>query len=326
MNELILELEEITPKEFFGAQNANIELLKKYFPKLKIVARGNKIKAYGDEDLLEEFDTRMTMLMKHFGKYNKLDENSIERVLTSNSSEDYSTSAKSGEVIVHGVGGSFPKGTIHIIGIDSELSPENKHIAVKLDDHYFICANNGIMSMICSEIAPEKIVEINIHDKIETSFPVLDVFVKVACHIARGGTLEVIGKVINTIKPIKNLIPFVNDEKTQIIGSVIYIDNYGNVVTNIKRNFFENIQKTRPYEISARSYKFNKILNKYSEVIDFNIEESKRNVEGKGLVVFNSSDYLEIAVYKSNSSTVGSASTLMGLKTMDTVTVNFLKP
>ena len=109
MNELILELEEISPKEFFGAQNANIELLKKYFPKLKIVARGNKIKAYGDQDLLEEFDTRMMMLMKHFGKYNKLDENVIERVLTSNSSADYSTSAKSGEVLVHGVGGKLIK-------------------------------------------------------------------------------------------------------------------------------------------------------------------------------------------------------------------------
>jgi len=83
LNELILELEEISPKEFFGAQNANITLLKKYFPKLKIVARGNKIKAYGDEELLDEFDRRMTMLMTHFGKYNKLDENVIERVLTS---------------------------------------------------------------------------------------------------------------------------------------------------------------------------------------------------------------------------------------------------
>jgi len=109
LNELILELEEITPKEFFGAQNANIVLLKKYFPKLKIVARGNKIKAYGDEDLLEEFDRRMTMLIKHFAKYNKLDENVIERVLTSQSSDDYKTSAKSGEVIVHGVGGKLIK-------------------------------------------------------------------------------------------------------------------------------------------------------------------------------------------------------------------------
>lgn len=219
---------------------------------------------------------------------------------------------------------SFPKGTIHIIGIDSELNPENKHIAVKLDDHYFICANNGIMSMICAEIVPEKIVEINIHDKIETSFPVLDVFVKVACHIARGGTLEIIGKVINTIKPIKNLIPFVNDEKNQIIGSVIYVDNYGNVITNITQKFFEEVQKTRDFEISARNHKFKKIYSKYSDIVNFEIEESKRNDEGKGLVVFNSSGYLEIAVYKSNCTTVGSASTLMGLKTMDTVTVNFM--
>ncbi|MDP5081829.1 MAG: SAM-dependent chlorinase/fluorinase [Winogradskyella sp.] len=220
---------------------------------------------------------------------------------------------------------SFPKGTIHIVGIDSELSPENKHIAIKLDDHYFICANNGIMSMICAEIVPEKIVEINIHDKIETSFPVLDVFVKVACHIARGGTLEVIGKVINTIKPIKNLIPFVNDEQNQIIGNVLYIDNYGNVVTNIKKKFFESVQKTRAFEISARSHKFKIIYSKYSDIINFEIEESKRNDEGRGLVVFNSSGYLEIAVYKSNCKTVGSASSLMGLKIMDTVSVNFSK-
>ena len=109
MNELIIELEEITPKEFFGAQNVNIELLKKYFPKLKIVARGNKIKAFGDEELLEEFDRRLGMLLAHFGKYNKLDENVIERVLTSQSSDDYTTSEKSGEVIVHGVNGKLIK-------------------------------------------------------------------------------------------------------------------------------------------------------------------------------------------------------------------------
>lgn len=109
MNELIIELEEIAPKEFFGAQNVNIELLKKYFPKLKIVARGNKIKAYGDEDLLEEFDKRITMLTTHFAKYNKLDENAIEAVLTSANSEDYTTSEKSHEVIVHGVGGKIIK-------------------------------------------------------------------------------------------------------------------------------------------------------------------------------------------------------------------------
>lgn len=220
---------------------------------------------------------------------------------------------------------SFPKGSIHLIGIDSELNPENKHIAIKLDGHYFICANNGIMSMICNEVAPEKIVEINIHDKIQTNFPVLDVFVKVACHIARGGTLEVVGKIISEIKPIKNLIPFVNEDKSQIIGSIIYIDNYGNVITNIKRKFFEQIQKGRIFEIAARSYKFSKIFVKYSDIVNFDMPEEDRQDEGKGLVVFNSSDYLEIAIYKSDLASVGSASSLMGLQMRDTVTINFMK-
>lgn len=227
--------------------------------------------------------------------------------------------------IIQNAYNSFPKGTIHIIGIDSELNPENKHIAVKLDDHYFICANNGIMSMICTEISADKIVEINIHDKITTSFPVLDVFVKVACHIARGGTLEVIGKVIDHIKPISNLKPQVNDEQDKIIGSIIYIDHYGNVVTNIKRSFFESVQKGRAFEISVRSEKFKIIHDNYSDVVNFDLPHDKRHDDGKGLVVFNSSNYMEIAVYKSNSSTVGSASTLMGLDLRDTVTVNFLK-
>ena len=109
MNELIIELTEISPREFFGLQNANIDLLKKYFPKLKLVARGSKIKAYGDEEVLEEFDRRITMLLDHFGTYNKIDENVIERVLLSRSKDDYETSVSSGDVLVHGVNGRLVK-------------------------------------------------------------------------------------------------------------------------------------------------------------------------------------------------------------------------
>ena len=109
MNELIIELTEISPQEFFGQQNANIELLKKYFPKLKIVARGNKIKVFGDEELLEEFDKRFDELTGQFAKYNKLDENMIERILTSNSKADYTSSSSSGDVLVHGVSGRLIK-------------------------------------------------------------------------------------------------------------------------------------------------------------------------------------------------------------------------
>ena len=105
MNELIIELTEISPRDFFGLENANIDLLKKYFPKLKLVARGNKIKAYGDDDLLEEFDRRITMLLEHAAKYNKIDENVIERVLLSRNKEEYEAPQGSGETIVHGVSG-----------------------------------------------------------------------------------------------------------------------------------------------------------------------------------------------------------------------------
>ncbi|MFK5971951.1 MAG: PhoH family protein [Flavobacteriaceae bacterium] len=109
MNELILELTEISPREFFGRHNENIDFIKKHFPKLKIVARGNKIKVYGDEELLEEFDKRFTMLIAHFTKYNTLDENAIEQVLSSNGTTDYETQKNSRETLVNGVNGRLIK-------------------------------------------------------------------------------------------------------------------------------------------------------------------------------------------------------------------------
>lgn len=217
----------------------------------------------------------------------------------------------------------FPKETIHIIGIDSELTPENKHLAVLLDGHYFICANNGILSLIASEIKPEKIVEINIHNTVESNFPVMDVFVRVACHLARGGTLEVIGKTIEAIKYMKEVEPYLNAEKNQIIGYVIYIDNYGNVVTNINRKLFENTGKGRSYNVLARNVKFSEIHETYSDAINFKIEKDKREEDGKKLAIFNSAGYIELAIYKSNPSTVGSASSLFGLELRDTITVKF---
>lgn len=108
MNERIIELTEINPKDFFGTQNSNIEQLKKYFPKIKVVARGTKIKIYGEQDLLDEFEMRLSMLIEHFNRYNKLDENSIERLLTSNSEDDKNLINPS-EVLVHGVNGKLIK-------------------------------------------------------------------------------------------------------------------------------------------------------------------------------------------------------------------------
>ncbi|MFK5971950.1 MAG: SAM-dependent chlorinase/fluorinase [Flavobacteriaceae bacterium] len=219
---------------------------------------------------------------------------------------------------------SFPEGTIHIVGVDSEPTPENQHIAVLVDGHYFISANNGVIGLISSEIKPEKIIEINIPNPIHGSFPVMDVFVKVACHIARGGTLEVVGKPFDGLKDLRGFAPTVTDNGNKIIGSVIYIDNYGNVVTNIHKNFFEAYRKGRDFELNARTTKIRQIHNTYSDIINFDLKKSKRKGAGDKLAIFNSSDYIELAIYKSDLNTVGGASTLLGLDYRDTITINFI--
>ncbi|NJB70248.1 hypothetical protein GGR42_000710 [Saonia flava] len=219
---------------------------------------------------------------------------------------------------------AFPEGTVHVVGIDSEPSPENKHIAVLVDGHYFISANNGVIGLITSEVKPDKVMEIDIPNPIQGSFPVLDVFVKVACHIARGGTLEVIGKPFAQLKELKEFAPRVSDNGKTITGSVVYIDNYGNVVTNIQKSLFEAYRNGRKFELSARNKKIGEIYNKYSDIINFDLEKSRRKGPGDLLALFNSSNYIELAIYKSDLNTVGGASTLLGLDYRDTITINFI--
>ncbi|MFT4642865.1 MAG: S-adenosylmethionine hydrolase [Candidatus Azotimanducaceae bacterium] len=218
---------------------------------------------------------------------------------------------------------SFPEGSIHIIGVDSELNKDMNHIALKLDNHYFICPNNGVISMIASEFRPEKIVEINIHDRVESSFPVLDVFVKVACHIKRGGTLEVIGKEIEDYKIITDIQPIISSNNDKITGSVIYIDNYGNVITNISQKLFNEIRQGREFELMAGRYPFNKIHEKYSDIVDFSIPKDERRYDGNRLAIFNSAGFIEISIYRSNLNTVGGASSLLNLNYRDQLTITF---
>ena len=218
---------------------------------------------------------------------------------------------------------NFPKGTIHIIGVESELTPENRHIAMLFEGHYFIGSDNGIFSMIKDDLKAEKIVEINIHENESPSFYILDAFVKVASHLSRMGKLEVIGKTIKTIKQITNINPVVNNKENQILGSVIYIDNYGNVVTNINRRFFNEIGKSRDYKIFARTVKFENIYDSYTDAIDFSSPKEKREEDGKKIAIFNSANHLELGIYKSNPKTYGSAASLFGLDYRDPITVKF---
>ena len=218
---------------------------------------------------------------------------------------------------------NFPQGSIHIVGVESEITPENGHIAMYFDGHYFIGADNGIFTMIKGEIKADKIVIININNQNAISFPALDTFIKVAAHLSRNGSLEVIGKATNEIRELVELKPVVNAKVDQIVGSVIYVDNYGNVITNITRKLFNEVGKSRKYTIFARNVKFKKVYETYSDAIDFTIPKEKREEDGKKIALFNDAEHLELAIYKSNPLSVGSAYNLFGLEYRDTVTVKF---
>lgn len=217
---------------------------------------------------------------------------------------------------------SFPKGSVHLIGVDSEQTLENKHIAMQWNDHFFICADNGILSILTQKIVPQKIVEINIHDRLHEGASDMDVFVKVACHLSKGGAMSVIGKEINTIKEIHELHAVVASDYNSIKGSVVYIDHFGNCVTNISQKLIQENGKGRAFEVKFGTKTIKSIHKSYS---DFKISErfSLKDYEGERLALFNEAGFLEIAIYKSNPSTVGSATSLLGLKFRDTVTIQY---
>ncbi|MFP9113207.1 PhoH family protein [Flavobacterium sp. RHBU_3] len=107
MNERIIELTDIAPKDFWGAQDAHLETIKKYYPKLKIVARGSTLKAFGEKELLDEFETRFKRLMLHFTRFNSIDDNVIERVISTGVQTEHMN--PSDKVLVHGLGGKLIK-------------------------------------------------------------------------------------------------------------------------------------------------------------------------------------------------------------------------
>lgn len=216
---------------------------------------------------------------------------------------------------------SFPKGTVHLIGVDIELNSENQHIAIQWNDQYFICSDNGILSMLIQKIVPQKIVNITIHDRLPHDATDVDVFIKVACHLAKGGLLNVIGKEIKTIKEVTELQAIV--QENQIKGYVIYNDHLGNAVTNISKNLFLEISKNRPYEIRFKNKTIKTILPKYSD-IGISDKYPIKHFEGEKLAIFNEAGFLEIAIFKSNPNTVGSATSLLGLSYRDVVTIEFL--
>ena len=217
---------------------------------------------------------------------------------------------------------SFPKGTVHLIGVDMEHNKENQHIVMQWNDHYFIAADNGILSMLSQKIVPQKIVAINIHDRLPSDAADLDVFVTVACHLAKGGLMNVIGKEINTIKQVTDLQAVLSADGNSLKGHVIYIDHFGNVITNISKKYFIEVAKGRPYEIVLKTKNIKTILPNYSAIANSDKYPIK-SYEGEKLAIFNEAGFLEIAIFRSNPSKVGSANSLLGLNYRDVINIMF---
>ena len=108
MEEKVITIDSIDPKDFFGPQNKNIKVLKNNFPNLKIVARGSQIKAYGKSEDLSELEIRVNKIINYFLKYNIISDNEIETLLTKSDLE-LETSNESYKPILHGVSGKIIK-------------------------------------------------------------------------------------------------------------------------------------------------------------------------------------------------------------------------
>lgn len=210
--------------------------------------------------------------------------------------------------IVRNCFNEFPKGSIHIISVNSQLEMELNHLVMEYNGHYFIGPDVGVFSMIRDD-EPARFVKISIGPEVSDSqlnFPTRYLFVNAACHLADGGELEDLGELTDQVVEKHMLRPTV--EGGSIKGSIQYVDIYGNVITNISRSFFEETVQDKEFRINLRrnEYDIDYISPFYNDV-----------PHGEKLALFNSSGFLEIAI------NTGSASSLLNLKVNDGIQIIF---
>lgn len=197
----------------------------------------------------------------------------------------------------------FPKGTIHLVAIDSVGKRDTSPIALQVEDHYFIGADNGLFGLITDK-AHQYIAELNTINPIQTTFPEKDIFATAAAKLASGVSLTDLGKPMNSYK--RMIDRQVKATKRQITGSVVRVDNYGNLITNIPRDAFDTLSQGKVFTVQFGGEKFRRINNTYFEV-----------EEGDCFILFNNLGLLEIGVNR------GNASELFGLEYDGVVTINF---
>ncbi|MCK5822504.1 MAG: SAM-dependent chlorinase/fluorinase [Bacteroidales bacterium] len=198
----------------------------------------------------------------------------------------------------------YPKGTIHIIGINSENSKKYPYVVIKADGHYFIGAANGIFGLMFDE-KPDIIVKINNEKKLLT-FPELSIFSKTACDLAKGKDILELGEKISYLSQQIPIMPAVDENV--ITGSIIYIDSYENAITNISQDLFNKVGENKKFDILIKS-----TSNRISKI---NSTYDGTSI-GELLAIFNSLNLLEIAINK------GKVCELLDLNINTTIRIKF---
>ena len=205
--------------------------------------------------------------------------------------------------ILRSVFRDFPKGSVHVVGVDSTGQRDDASIVLQLEDHFFIGTDNGLFGLI-SDRPHQFIAELNTIQPIQTSFPEKDIFAPAAAKLASGVGNADIGRPMGTFK--KMIDRQVKATKKLIAGHVIRVDNFGNLITNIPKEAFEILSKGKTFTVQFGGEKFRRILTNYNQA-----------EEGECFLLFNSSGLLEIGIYK------GNASELLGLAYDSMVNITF---
>lgn len=198
----------------------------------------------------------------------------------------------------------FPCGSVHIIGVNSEPSPKNQIAAMKSDGHFFIGANDGMLSLV-REQQPESIVVLPYDNEFQ-AFRSLEMFADCIKAVETGLNIENIGK---TCELVQTLSSKASCFESRIVGRVLYIDSFGNATTNIDEETFKKICRSRKFEIMVQNnfIKITELSQYYDDVRT-----------GKILALFNSIGLLEIAINQGNISKINS------LDTKSSIIINFI--
>jgi S-adenosyl-L-methionine hydrolase (adenosine-forming) len=195
----------------------------------------------------------------------------------------------------------FPKNTIHVVVVDPGVGTERKIVLLKIDGHFFIAPNNGILSLLWQNQSMETALWINnsryFLDKISSTFHGRDIMAPVAAWVSRKISINQLGPPLqhSDLKIIKILTPKISPEYS-ITGKVIWIDRFGNLLTNIEENTIYQLCQNYPDKVPVA---------KVGNLLIDGISSSYQNVpEKKALIIIGSRGYLEISVNCGNASQI----------------------